>query len=211
MKLYGIPPSPRTWQVRAVAAQLGVPLELVVIDAASGGLRAPDYLALNPTGRSPTLVDGDFVLWETEAITQYLCSKAPNSLYPGEVRVRADINRWISWQLAHWDKEACEPLIFERVVKPLFNLGATDGAIVERAIASFHREAAVLDGHLARQRHVVGSQLTLADFAVAMPLFMAEPAQMPVEPYPHIREWFARMAALPAWQDSVPAPANMAA
>ena len=80
MKLYGFPRSPNTWKVRAVAAQLAMPLELELVDLTKP--RAPAYLALNPTGRTPTLVDGDFVLWESNAIMQYLASQAPNSLWP---------------------------------------------------------------------------------------------------------------------------------
>ena len=64
MKLYGFPPSPNTWKVRAVAAQLGLPLQLEFVDLTKP--RTPEYLILNPTGRTPTLVDGEFKLWEFE-------------------------------------------------------------------------------------------------------------------------------------------------
>src|SRR5690349_14628494 len=59
MKLYAFPPSPNTWKVRAVAAYLGQPLDLEIVDLTKGQQRTPQYLALNPTGRTPTLVDGD--------------------------------------------------------------------------------------------------------------------------------------------------------
>ena len=78
MKLYGrFPPSPNTWKVRAVAAHLGIPLEIEFVDLTKGASRTPEYLALNPTGRTPTLVDGDFVLWKSKAIMQYLASQKP--------------------------------------------------------------------------------------------------------------------------------------
>src|SRR4029077_12507948 len=119
MKLYGFPPSPNTWKVRAVAAHIGLPLELALGDLSKGQQRTPDYLALNPTGRTPTLVDGDFVLWESTAIMHYLANQKPNSLWPSSPRPRADIMRWQSWQLQHWSKESCEPLTFQRLVKKL--------------------------------------------------------------------------------------------
>ena len=100
MKLYGFPPSPNTWKVRAVAAQLGLPLDLEFVDLTKGQSHTPDYLALNPTGRTPALVDGDFKLWESTAIMQYLASQTPNPLWPNDARIRADIMRWQSWQLA---------------------------------------------------------------------------------------------------------------
>src|SRR5207253_150811 len=107
MKLYGFPPSPNTWKVRAVAAHLGIPLELELVDLVKGASHSPDYLAINPTGRTPTLVDGDFKLWESNAIMQYIASQKPNSLWPNNARAQADIARWQSWQLAHFSKEGC--------------------------------------------------------------------------------------------------------
>ena len=114
MKLVGFPPSPNTWKVRAVAAHLGIPLEFEFVDLTKGASHTPGYLALNPTGRTPTLIDGDLKLWELTAIMQYLASRKPNSLWPDDARARADIMRWQSWSLAHFSKEGCEPLLFQR-------------------------------------------------------------------------------------------------
>ena len=119
MKLYGFSPSPNTWKVRAVAAHLSIPLEFEFVDLTKGGSHTPDYLALNPTGRTPVLVDGDFKLWESTAIMQYIASRKPNSLWPDDARARADIMRWQSWHLVHWSKDGCEPLLFQRLVKQL--------------------------------------------------------------------------------------------
>jgi glutathione S-transferase len=211
MKLYGFPPSPNTWKVRALAAHLGMPLELVFVDLTKGGSHTPDYLALNPTGRTPTLVDGDFKLWESDAIMQYLASKTTNALWPNDARARADIVRWQSWQLAHWSKEGCEPLLIQRLVKQLLNLGPPDQAVVAKGIEAFHKEAKVLDTHLAGRPYLVGREATLADFSVAAPLFYAERAELPIAPYTNIRNWFGRVAALPCWRETAPQPAAAAA
>src|SRR5262249_46983544 len=106
MKLYGFSPSPNTWKVRALAAHLGIPLDYEFVDLTKGASRTPAYLAINPTGRTPALVDGDFKLWESVAIMQYLAAQRPNSLWPDDARARADIMRWQSWQLVHWGKES---------------------------------------------------------------------------------------------------------
>jgi glutathione S-transferase len=204
MKLYGFPPSPNTWKVRAVAAHLGIPLDFEFVDLTKGGSRTPGYLALNPTGRTPTLLDGDFKLWESTAIMQYIASKAPNSLWPNNARARADIMRWQSWSLAHWSKEGCEPLLFQRLVKKIMNLGAPDEAVVAKGLEAFHREAKVLDAHLAKQRYLAGNDVTLADFSVAAPLFHAQAADIPVAPYGRVQEWFARVSALPCWRETAP-------
>jgi glutathione S-transferase len=204
MKLYAFPPSPNTWKVRAVAAHLGIPLELEYVDLLKGASHTPAYLAINPTGRTPSLVDGDFKLGESTAIMQYVASQKPNSLWPNDARTRADIMRWQSWTLAHWSKEGCEPLLFQRLVKQLLNLGAADEAVVARGLECFNKEAAVLEAHLAKQRYLVGSELTLADFSVAAPLFYAKEAGMPLAPYGRVQEWFGRVSALPCWRDTAP-------
>ena len=204
MKLYSFPPSPNTWKVRAVAAYLGIPLEVEFVDLTKGASHSPDYLAINPTGRTPALVDGDFKLWESTAIMQYLASQKPNSLWPDNARARADIARWQSWQLAHWSKEGCEPLIFNRLVKKLLGLGAPDEAAVAKGLESFNKEAKVLDAHLAKQPYLVGKELTLADISVAAPLFYTKEADLPVGAYPRIQEWFGRVSALPCWRETAP-------
>lgn len=200
MKLYGFPPSPNTWKVRAVAAHLDLPLDFVSVDLTKGQSHTPDYLALNPTGRAPVLVDGDFKLWESTAIMQYLASWKSNSLWPDGSRARADIMRWQSWQLVHFGKESCEPLLFQRIVKQILNLGPPDEAVVAKGLECFNRDAAVLDARLEQQRYLVGDHLTLADFSVAAPLFYAERADLPLTPYAHVQDWFGRVSELPCWQ-----------
>jgi glutathione S-transferase len=197
--------------VRAVAAHLGLPIEEQFVDLSKGESRQPDYLKLNPTGRTPTLVDGDFVLWESNAIMQYLASLKPNSLWPEDARTRADITRWQSWQLAHFSKEGCEPLIFERLVKKLLNLGGPDPARVATGTEAFNRDARILESQLRKQPYLTGSGVTLADFSVVAPLFYAKQAELPLEPYQHVRNWLARISALPAWRDTSPAPVATAA
>ena len=204
MKLYGFPPSPNTWTVRAVAAHLGIPLEFEFVDLTNGGSHTPGYLAINPTGRTPALVDRDFKLWESTAILQYIASQKPNSLWPNDARARADIMRWQSWHLVHWGKEGCEPLIFNRLVKKFLNLGPPDEAAVAQGIEAFDKGAKVLDAHLARQPYLAGREITLADFSVAAPLFYIKEADLPVGPYARLQEWFGRVAALPCWRETAP-------
>jgi glutathione S-transferase len=211
MKLYGFPPSPNTWKVRAVVAHLGLPVEEVFVDLMKGAQMDPGYLALNPTGRTPTLVDSDFVLWESTAIMNYLASQKPNTFWPDSPKARADIMRWQSWHLQHWGPQACEPLIFERLVKPFINMGPPDAAAVEKGLQAFAKEARVLDHHLATRSHLVGNDVTVADFSVVSPLVYAKEAGLPLASYPRVQEWADRILAMPAWRDSAPPQAAEAA
>ena len=60
----------------------------------------------------------------------------------------------------------------------------------------------MLNAHLAQRKYLVGDTLTVADFAVAAPMFYAQQAEMPLGPYPHLRAWFDRIAVLPCWRDT---------
>ncbi|MBI3433636.1 MAG: glutathione S-transferase family protein [Proteobacteria bacterium] len=204
MRLYGFTPSPNTWKVRAFADHIGVPLEYVFVDLRKGEQRKPDYLAVNPSGRTPTLVDGDFTLWESNAIQHYIGASKTTDLWPQDACTRADIMRWQSWQLTHW-ASACEPMIFERLVKRALDLGAPDAAVLAKAQASFANEAGILDAHLATREYLVADRLTLADFAVASYLLHAEAAELPLAAHGNVARWFATVAALPAWKNTAPA------
>lgn len=203
MKLYYFPPSPNTRKVHAVAIHLELPLELRLVDLQKGEQRTPEFVQLNPTGRTPVLQDGEFILWESNAIMQYLASQRSNSLWPEVPQIRADIMRWQSWQLAHW-YQVCQPLQYENFVKPLLQLGEPDLQVVQSTTARFHTEAIILNQHLAEREFLVNDTLTLADFSIASDLTYAVPGRFPLEDYPHIRTWYSRIEQLPAWQQTAP-------
>jgi glutathione S-transferase len=201
IELYVFPPSPRAFKVMAVANHLGLDCELRLVDLRKGDQKGPQYAALNPNMRMPTLKDGDFVLWESNAIAQYLAGRKPQSgLLPRDERARLDVIRWQFWELAHWDP-ACAVFAFEYVVKPrLLGIDEPDTAAVGKATENFHRAAKVLDGQLKGRRFVTGEALTLADFSLGSAMILAEMARYPVEPYGEIKRWYAGLSALPAWQ-----------
>src|SRR5258707_11971025 len=78
-ELYVFPPSPRAFKVMAIANYLGIEPTLHMLDIVKGEQRSPHYVALNPNMRMPTLRDGDYVLWESNAILQYLAGDRPAS------------------------------------------------------------------------------------------------------------------------------------
>jgi glutathione S-transferase len=203
IELFVFPPSPRAFKVMSLAKHLGVPVELRLLSL-RGDQRTADYAALNPNMRMPTLRDGDFVLWEANAILQYLAGRKPESgLLPADERGRLDVTRWQFWDLAHWEA-ACAVYIFENVVKALFGgIGDPDPTAIARVEQSFRRAARVLDGQLADRRYVTGERLTIADFSIGAPLNLAVPAQLPLGDYPHINRWFAGLSALPAWKQTL--------
>lgn len=204
MKLYYHPASGPARRVRLTAAVLGIDLDLRLVDLFSGAQRKPDYLAINPNGKVPTLDDNGFVLWESCAIMQYLASTTPSpDLFPRDPKVRADVARWQCWDLEHWTR-ATQTLAFERLGKKLIRMGEPDPAAIEKGTQDFHRFAAVLDGHLAGRDYLVGRHLTLADLSVAVGLTYAAPANIPVGGYQNIQRWFASIEKLDAWKSTAP-------
>jgi glutathione S-transferase len=200
LTLHVFPPSPRAFKVLVVAHHLGLDYQLSLCDLTKGDQKSAAYTAINPNQRMPSLEEDDFKLWESNAIIQYLATKKPESgLLPAEERGRADVARWQFWESTSWDP-ACAILVFERVIKAFFGRGAPDPTEVEKGLQRFHHAAKVLDAHLRGRTYICGNRLTLADFAIAADLTMAEPAQLPLAGYGEIRRWAAILADLPAWQ-----------
>jgi glutathione S-transferase len=200
MKLYSSPMSSNARKARMAALLLDIDVDLETVDLATGAHRRPDYLKLNPNGMVPVLVDGDFVLWESNAIMTYLAdSKKGNTLYPSERRARADVDRWLFWSSSHWNP-AIGILSFENMIKKMFGLGEADPAQVQKGEQMFSRFAKILDAHLASRAYVTGENLTLADVAIAAPLMYAVPAKLSLEGFENVKRWFDRVQALEAWK-----------
>ena len=103
MRLHVFPHSNNAIEVLATAYHCELPVELVFVDLLKGAQKTAAYTALNPNQRMPVLEDDDFVLWESNAIAQYLAAQCPASgLWPWEPRRQADVARWQFWQAAHW-------------------------------------------------------------------------------------------------------------
>jgi len=200
MKLYHNPLSPNVRRVRLTAAVLGIELEEKKLDFAKGEHKNPEYLALNPNGAVPTLVDGDFVLTESRAIMQYIASKKPESgLLPRDEAGRADVTRWQFWDAAHFSPQM-GTLGFERVIKGMMGLGEPDVAKVQDALGNFRRFAAVLDKRLEGKQYIVGNALTIADLTLASSLMYAKQVEAPLAEFPNVNAWFSRISALDGWK-----------
>src|SRR5262245_47166925 len=192
--LYVFPPSPRAFKVLAFVNYIGLNCQVRIIDLTKGEQNTPEYTALNPNQRMPTLEEDGYVVWESNAILQYLAAKKPEmGLFPTEPRARVDVTRWQFWDMAHWDS-ACAILIFERAVKQLLKIGQPEAAEIAKGEERFHRAAKVLDGQLAKGRYVTGNALTVADFSLGAPLTMTRTAQLPTEDYKNIRRWHAELS-----------------
>lgn len=194
MKLYDFPASPNCQKVRAVLYELEIPFETAPVHLFKGETRTPEYLAKNPNGKAPLISDGDFVLWESNAILGYLASKdGPSRLLPVAARERADVERWLFWQAQHL-APAVSKVAFERVVKKLQGRTDIDQAAIDQGTSEFDALAAVLDRSLGSKEYVAG-KLSIADFALAPYFNVGQMAGLSVEKHAAVKAWLGRVNA----------------
>jgi glutathione S-transferase len=193
----------------AVARYLGSPVEFVRVDLAKGEHRAPEFLALNPNGKVPVLRDGDYVLWESNAIMCELSRRAKSDLWPRDER-QIEVMRWLSFDARHFTHYS-GTLYFEYVIKPWARIGEADEAKVAEATKGFRTSAAVLDGHLEGRKFLLGDELSVADFALSVTFPYAKVAKLPLAEFPAIQRWHARLEELPAWREPFPVREQAAA
>jgi glutathione S-transferase len=199
MILHTVPGSPNGRRVQAVIAHLGLQVEIRHYDLFKGELKLPNYLAINANAKAPTLQDGDFLLWETTAIMQYLCDKAGDTeLFPRNPRLRADITRWQSWEGLYFNA-ALGNLAFETIAKAKRNIGPPDALLVEQAKVTLDRFAPVLESHLNGRKYMVGDHITLADYSVATFGSYATKVPFNFGIFPNILKYFERMEQAEHW------------
>ncbi|MDH3622632.1 MAG: glutathione S-transferase family protein [Myxococcales bacterium] len=198
MKLYTNLFSPNARKVHAAAQELGIELDTHTVDLRAGEQRTPEYLALNPNGKVPTLVDGDTTLWESNAILCYLAGKSDTDLWPKSAK-RYDILRWMFWESNHFSQA-----ITAIIVQKIFRSDNPDQAVIDSALKDFRKYAAVLDGTLHGSHFITGDTLTLADFAVGVGLGYEETCELPIDEFQHVKRWWQALIDTPSGQTLLP-------
>ena len=200
MRLHYSPYSSNSLRVLACAAELGVELELHEVDLAAGGQRSPEFLAMNPNGKVPVLEDGDFVLWESTAIINYLAARAEHTtLYPADPTVRAHIHKWQSWTLMHLVR-VTDVFLFENVIKGFFGLGERDQDRLARASEDIAPLLTILDQSLSVHGYLIGDAPTLADHHLFAIFFIREQLALPdLQTYSSLSAWIATMSGTRGW------------
>ena len=203
MKLHYPPISHNCRRVLATIYENGrEDVELNLVDLFQAEHKSPEFLELNPNGKVPVLENGDFSLWESTAIMQYLSGES--SLWPPS-KVRYDIIRWQAWGIAHWGPPIGK-IVFERLVKKATGGGEADESKVADAMGEFDQLEKVLDGHLDGRNWLVGDDITLADLSVAANLTYAAVVGIDLEPYANIRRWYGSIEERESWKKSAPPP-----
>jgi glutathione S-transferase len=191
-------------RVCTLAKHLGVDADYIEMDVTKGEQKSPGYLALNPNGRCPTLVDGRTVLWEALAISVYLCGKTGSDVWPRTAAEQAEVLRWTSWDAFHWTRTVGD-FYFQNYVKPLYAGLPPDKQVLAERTPVFHVTAPVLEKALSDRDWLAANRLTLADIAVNAMLPNWEELEIPLDAYPNIRRWHESLMHIPAVRDPWPA------
>ena len=186
-------------------AELDIPFQRIDAGMAFGHNDTPEYLAMNPNGRVPTLVDGDYVLWESNSVMRYLnlAYGKGSAIYPQDAKGRAAVDRWLDWTLS----------TVQPVDRPVF------WALVrtppeQRDMEQIRKDADaaaevwhIVDRQLASRRFMEGDDFTLADLALGAFARRWLGVEGIVRPaLPDLNRWFAQFASRPGFAQYVAPP-----
>ena len=192
LKIYGVART-RAFRALWIAEELQLDYQHVPVEIGEAGARSPKFLALNPNGRLPLIVDGDFVLSESLAITLYLAKKySLGTLYPAKLQDEARLWQWSFWALAEIDR-GVNIWSLHAVRLPPHERNA---GLREEALKVLAAPFAVLDKALAESAYLLGADFTVADLNVAAVVSRA--IDMDLSASPHLKNWLMRCLERPA-------------
>ncbi len=204
--LYTNPHSNNARKVHALLAEPGVGDRLVIerrnVGLLTGETRSPAFRAINPNGKLPTLVIDGRPLFESNAICVELARRAGSPLWPADPAAQSRALAWMFWQLSTLDRP-CGAVVVQRVLVPMQG-GAPDAAIIERELTAARAAFAILDGHLAARRWMLGEAFSVVDLTIGGSLAYTKPGGLPVGEFPHLARWWAALEARPAWAETTP-------
>jgi glutathione S-transferase len=193
IKLYGVRMS-RASRCLWMLEELGVPYESVPISFL-GDAQKPEYLALNPNGRIPTLVDDDgTVVWESMAINLYLAEKYDQGFRPKTLAARAHAVQWSFWGMTEIEPGLIDAFLHRAMLPE----AQRDAKVAEAGEAKLQRPLKVLDGELGRRPYLLGDAFSIADLNVASVLGIAPMARVDLAKHSHVQRWLGECTARPA-------------
>ena len=203
VRVLGRVDSSNVMKVMWTAAELGLQVERVDIGGKYGGNDQPEYLAMNPNGLIPTLVDDDFVLWESHSIVRYLSEKyGPEPWYPADPARRGLVNQWMDWILSTLN--APMGTLFMGLVRTPPEKRDMD------AIEAGRRRAvecwSLIEAHLAGQPFITGDAATTAEICIGPNLHRWFRLDIERPELPNVRALYDRLADFPAYREHMMLP-----
>ncbi len=203
LRILGRDTSSNVQKVLWAAGELGLEFEREDIGGKFGGNDTPEYLALNPNGYVPTLIDGDYTLWESNAIVRYLAAThGAGTLWPEDARIRGGAERWMDWQIA-----TLSPTMVT-VFRGLVRTPPEDRDMAQIAAARDRtaRLFAMLDAALAGSDFVAGRDFTMGDIPVGIAAYRWYHLDIEREDFRNLERWYRRLAERPAYREHIMKP-----
>jgi glutathione S-transferase len=203
LRIWGRSNSINVQKVLWCCEELDVRYRRVDVGGPFGGNKEPEYLRLNPNGLVPTISDGGFVLWESNAIVRYLAAKhGMGTLYPEDLAERADADRWMDWQMGTlW---ANFRPAFVGLIRTLPEKRDRDD--IATAISRTAENLAMLDAHLAARDYVTGPAFTMADIPLGVTAYRWFNLEIERPPMPNLEAWYERLCARSPYKATVMLP-----
>jgi glutathione S-transferase len=192
LKIYGVART-RAFRALWIAEELDLAYEHVPIEIGEAGARRPEFLALNPNGRLPLIVDGAFALPESLAITLYLAKKyGHGAFYPTTLEDEARVWQWSFWAIAEVDRGVNIWSLHAVRLPP----EERDAALREKALGVLAAPFKVLDAAVSKNPYLLGPDFTVADLNVAAVISRA--VDMDLSGWPDMKNWLRRCLERPA-------------
>jgi glutathione S-transferase len=195
LRIWGRLSSVNVQKVIWCADELALRYERIEAGGKFGRNDSAEYLAMNPNGLVPVIEDDGFVLWESNAIVRYFCSRErATTLWPEDLRARADVDRWMDWQATAFTP-AMGPAFWQLIRTPE---AQRDAAVVEASRDKSEKCAGILDAHLAGRDYLCGDRFTAADVVVGPAAHRWLHLPLPRTPRPNLKRWYTAIKSRPA-------------
>ncbi|AML51786.1 glutathione S-transferase family protein [Falsihalocynthiibacter arcticus] len=203
IKVLGRANSVNVQKVMWCAAELDVDVERVDIGGAFGGNNTYEFRALNPNGSVPVLIDGDFVLWESNAIVRYLCDHYGTGEWKfSSAQEVALAGQWMDWYLT--TMHAPMTVLFWQLIRT--EAGVRNAAQINTAIAEATKHWAILDQHLAACDFIMGDEPSMADIPLGSSAYRWHSMGFERPDLPNVKAWWDRLVERGAYCDNVMIP-----
>lgn len=193
LNIWGRPNALNVHKAVWAAEETGVPYQRIDAGRKWGVVDTPKFRKLNPNGLVPVIEDGEYVLWESNAIVRYLCGRyGENDLYPADFLTRIEAERWMDWQATE----------LMPAHKEAYHFAVGGHFTPERFAVSFEKTndlLAILDAVLADRAYVAGDHFTMGDIPIGLIARRWYSMKRPIPPMPNLERWFEAVTSRPGF------------
>lgn len=190
LKVWGRANSVNVQKVMWAVGELGLEHERIDVGGRFGGLDTPEYAAMNPNRRVPTLDDGGTIVWESNACVRYLAARyGAGTLWPEDPAARAAADMWMDWQITALHPDMT--VVFWGLVRTPED--QRDVGAINAAAARVGEVWKILDHHLASRPFVAGDALTIGDVPVGAMCYRYHELDIERPKLPNVDAWYARL------------------